>query len=40
MSVYGLGRFPVTPDKNRWQRLFAMQAAIKVFIIEKNDDLK
>ncbi len=37
VSVYGLGRFPVTLYKNQWQKLFAMQDEIKAFIIENND---
>jgi hypothetical protein len=40
VSVYGLGRFPVTLYKSQWQRLFAAQDAIKAFIIENNHLLK
>lgn len=40
VSVYGLGRFPITLYKDQWQKLFAMQDEIKAFIIENNDQLK
>ena len=40
VSVYGLGRFPITLYKSQWQALFAMQDEIKAFIIENNDKLK
>ena len=31
LSVYGLGRFPVTLYAGQWERLFAAQAEIKAF---------
>lgn len=37
LSVYGLGRFPVTLYKEQWIRLLAMSDEIKAFI-ETNDD--
>ena len=40
VSVYGLGRFPITLYKDQWQRLFAMQDEIKAFIIENSALLK
>lgn len=33
VSVYGLGRFPVTLYASQWEQLFAKQDAIKEFII-------
>ena len=32
LSVYGLGRFPVTLYRSQWERLFAAQAEIEAFI--------
>ena len=32
LSVYGLGRFPVTLYRGQWERLFAAQADIEAFI--------
>ena len=37
VSVYGLGRFPVTLYKEQWLRLLAMGEEIKAFI-EANDE--
>ena len=31
LSVYGLGRFPVTLYAGQWERLWAAQAEIKAF---------
>ncbi len=36
LSVYGMGRFPVTLYKEQWLRLLAMAEEIKSFI-EAND---
>ena len=36
LSVYGMGRFPVTLYKEQWLRLIAMADEIKAFI-EAND---
>ena len=36
LSVYGMGRFPVTLYKEQWLRLLAMAEEIKTFI-EAND---
>ena len=33
VSVYGLGRFPVTLYASQWEQLFAKQDAIKEFIL-------
>ncbi len=32
LSVYGLGRFPVTLYRGQWERLFAARAEIEAFI--------
>jgi hypothetical protein len=40
VSVYGLGRFPVTLYKEQWLRLLAMSDEIKTFIEENNAQLK
>ena len=40
LSVYGLGRFPVTLYKEQWQKLLAISEEIKKFIEENDDQLK
>jgi len=40
LSVYGLGRFPVTLYKEQWLRLLSMADEIKNFIDQNNDKLK
>ena len=40
VSVYGLGRFPVTLYKEQWTRLLAMSADILAFIEEHDAQLK
>lgn len=40
VSVYGLGRFPVTLYKEQWTRLLAMADDIKPFIKENDAKLK
>jgi hypothetical protein len=40
VSVYGLGRFPVTLYKEQWTKLLAMADEIKAFIKEHDADLK
>lgn len=40
VSVYGLGRFPVTLYKEQWEKLLAMSDQIKEFIQENKDKLK
>ena len=40
VSVYGLGRFPVTLYKEQWQRLLAMADDIRAFIKENESKLK
>ena len=40
VSVYGLGRFPVTLYKEQWTKLLAMADDIKAFIREHERELK
>jgi hypothetical protein len=40
LSVYGLGRFPVTLYKEQWGRLLAMADEIRAFIEANGDKLK
>jgi hypothetical protein len=40
VSVYGLGRFPVTLYKEQWVKLLAMADEIRDFIKEHNAELK
>ena len=40
VSVYGLGRFPVTLYKEQWAKLLAMADEIRAFIKENDSKLK
>ena len=40
LSVYGLGRFPVTLYKEQWARLLDMADDIRAFIKENEGQLK
>ena len=40
LSVYGLGRFPVTLYKEQWTKLLAMTDEIRAFIKEHDAELK
>ena len=40
LSVYGLGRFPVTLYKEQWTRLLDMADDIRAFMTENADKLK
>jgi hypothetical protein len=40
VSVYGLGRFPVTFYKEQWLRLLDMSSDIRAFIVENEAQLK
>jgi hypothetical protein len=40
VSVYGLGRFPVTLYKEQWLKLLAMAEEIRTFIKEHDTQLK
>jgi hypothetical protein len=39
VSVYGMGRFPVTLYKEQWDRLLAKAEELKVFIKENESQL-
>ena len=40
VSVYGLGRFPVTLYYEQWQRLLGATEDLKTFLEENKDKLK
>ena len=40
LSVYGMGRFPVTLYKEQWLKLLGISEDIKKFIEENDDRLK
>lgn len=40
LSVYGLGRFPVTLYKEQWLKLLGISDDIKKFIEDNNQSLK
>ena len=40
VSVYGLGRFPVTLYKEQWAKLLDMSDEIRAFILENESKLK
>ncbi|MBV8740406.1 MAG: hypothetical protein JOZ12_01410 [Sinobacteraceae bacterium] len=40
LSVYGMGRFPVTLYKEQWLKLLAMSDEIRSFIEANNERLK
>jgi hypothetical protein len=40
VSVYGLGRFPVTLYQEQWEKLLAHAEEIRAFIAENRDRLK
>lgn len=40
VSVYGLGRFPVTLYKEQWLKLLAMADELRAFIAENDARLK
>lgn len=40
LSLYGMGRFPVTLYKEQWLKLLGFSDEIKSFIEENNDRLK
>ncbi len=37
LSIYGLGRFPVTLYRGQWERLFAATAQVEAFIAANSD---
>jgi hypothetical protein len=40
LSVYGLGRFPVTLYREQWEKLLGMSDHIKQFIQDNDQQLK
>ena len=40
VSLYGLGRFPVTLYKEQWERLLGQADQIRAFIAENDSKLK
>lgn len=40
LSVYGLGRFPVTLYREQWEKLLGLSDDIKTFIHENDHGLK
>jgi hypothetical protein len=40
VSVYGLGRFPVTLYQEQWEKLLAHTEQIRTFIAENREHLK
>jgi hypothetical protein len=40
LSVYGLGRFPVTLYREQWEKLLGMGDQIRQFIVENDGTLK
>jgi hypothetical protein len=40
LSVYGLGRFPVTLYKEQWTKLLDMAEEIRTFLREHDSELK
>ncbi|HJY81591.1 MAG TPA: hypothetical protein VKK81_10980 [Candidatus Binatia bacterium] len=40
VSVYGLGRFPVTLYKEQWEKVLGMVDDIRMFIAEHEAELK
>jgi hypothetical protein len=40
LSVYGLGRFPITFYKEQWIKLLDMSDEIRAFIAAHNSELK
>jgi hypothetical protein len=40
LSVYGLGRFPVTLYREQWEKLLGMADSIRQFILDNDSSLK
>ena len=40
LSVYGMGRFPITLYREQWEKLLSMADEIRAFILENTDRLK
>lgn len=39
LSIYGLGRFPVTLYKGQWEKLIAAIPEVRAFMVENNSQL-
>ena len=40
LSVYGMGRFPVTLYREQWEKLLSMNDEIRAFIADNESTLK
>lgn len=40
VSLYGMGRFPVTLYKEQWTKLFAFRETVQAFIVANDQNLK
>ena len=40
LSVYGLGRFPVTLYREQWEKLLGLADEIRLFIADHDQELK
>jgi hypothetical protein len=40
VSLYGVGRFPVTLYKEQWRKILGMAAEIEEFIVQNEGSLK
>ena len=40
LSIYGMGRFPVTLYKEQWLKLLAMSDVIRAYIVANEGQLK
>ena len=40
VSVYGLGRFPLTLYKEQWEKVLDMEQEIRAFLAEHESELK
>ena len=40
LTIYGMGRFPVTLYKEQWLKLLDMEADIRAFVAANNAQLK
>ncbi len=40
VSLYGLGRFPVTLYKEQWESVLGMAGEIRAFLVEHDEELK
>jgi hypothetical protein len=40
LSVYGMGRFPITLYREQWEKLLTMADEIRLFIQENDGSLK